>query len=119
MAIENAQLTTTQLDLFGGVPSGSRYAITNIMVVNTYSPSAADAGSHTAYFDMHFRKSGQTLNNKVTCVVKELELPAGETFSFNSERIILEAGDEISFLASPDIGSQNTDLAVSISYLEV
>lgn len=124
MAILNAQLTTTQLNIFdpsgsSGVPAGKRYAITSVMVTNTFSPSDSDASSHTANFDMHFRKSGQALSSKVTCVVKELELPAGETFTFDSEKVILDAGEELSFVAGPDIGSGLTDLAVSVSYLEV
>lgn len=124
MAIVNAQLTTTQLDVFDpinglGVPSDKRYAITNIMICNTYDPTAGDADDHEASFDMHVRKSGQALNNKVTCVVREMLLPAGETFTLDSEKIILDEGEEISFVAQPDTGSSLTDLAVSISYLEV
>jgi hypothetical protein len=111
MAIVNAQLTTTQLDVLT-VPAGKSYAITNILVCNT---SAADAAS----FDMHFIPSGDSLANKVTRVVNELNLPAGETFSFDTEKIVLEEGDKVSFVAEPDIGASLTDLAAMISYLEV
>ena len=124
MAIVNAQLTNTQLDVFdpagnNGVPAGTRYAITNIMVCNTYDPNASDASLHDASFDMHIRKAGQPLNNKITCVVREMLLPSGETFTLDSEKIILDAGEEISFVAQPDTGGSLTDLAVSVSYLEV
>jgi len=120
MALENSQLTTAQLDIFGGgVPSGKRYAITTIMVCNTYDPNDVNAGSNTASFDMHLRKSGQPLNNSVTTVVRELELPAGETYTFDTEKVILDQGEEVSFVAQPDIGAGTTNLAVSVSYLEV
>lgn len=124
MAIVNAQLTTTQLDVFDpvnglGVPTGKRYAITNIMVCNTFDPTDGIADTRDASFDMHVRKSGQELDNKVTCVVREMLLPAGETFTLDSEKIILDEGEEISFVAQPSISSNLTDLAVSISYLEV
>lgn len=124
MAIVNAQLKNTQLDIFDptnglGVPAGKRYAITNIMVCNTYDPNASDADLHEASFDMHIRQAGQPINNKVTCVVREMPLPAGETFTLDSEKIILDEGEEVSFVAQPDIGSSLTDLAVSVSYLEV
>lgn len=120
MAIENAQLTTTQLNVFsGGVPTGKRYAITSIMVANTYDPNLADADTHDASFDMHFRKAGQPLNNQITCVVRELLLPSGETFTFDSEKVLLDEGEEISFVAGPDIGGNLTDLAVSVSWMEV
>jgi hypothetical protein len=116
MAIVNAQLKTTALDIIDqassqGVPAGKSYAITNILVCNT--------GSADANFDMHLIPDGSSLNNKVTRVINNLTLPAAETFTFDSERIVLEAGDAIVFVASPDIGSSLTDLAATISYLEV
>jgi hypothetical protein len=98
------------------------------MVCNSYSPLAVDASSHTAYFDMHFIKDGQALSNSRTCVVRDLQLPAGETFTFDSEKVVLSAGDKVSFVGQnglyedPDGTPGNTDLTdmtVSISYLEV
>ena len=111
MAIVNAQLTTTQLDILT-VPAGKTYAITNILVCNT---DDADSAS----FDLHFIPSGDPLDNKITRVVNNLTLPAKETFTFDSERIVLEAGDKVSFVAEPDLGSGLTDLAATVSYLEV
>lgn len=112
MAIVNAQLTTTQLDILT-VPAGKTYAITNILVCNTDNTDSAT-------FDLHFIPSGAGgLNNKVTRVVNNLTLPAEETFTFDSERIILEAGDRVSFVAEPNLGSGLTDLAATVSYLEV
>jgi len=112
MAIENAQLTTTQSNLLV-VPSDKSYAITTIIVCNT-NLSATSAST----FDLHIAKSGQAIGVETT-IVKGLELPAGETFTFDSERIVLEAGDFVAFEADPDIGSGNTDLAATVSYLEV
>jgi hypothetical protein len=110
MAIVNAQLTTTQLDALT-VPAGKSFAVTNILVCNT--------GTADAQFDLHLIPSGDSLNNKVTRVVNNLVLPAGETFTFDSERIVLEDGDKVSFVAEPDIGTNLTDLAATVSYLEV
>ena len=117
MAIVNAQLKTTALDILDqstgqGVPAGKSYAITNIMVCNT-------DGTATASFDMHLIPSGGALANKVTRVIKGLSLPASETFTFDSERIILEEGDKLVFVAEPDIGATLTNLAATVSYLEV
>lgn len=111
MAIENAQLTTTQLDLLT-VPAGESYAITTVMVCNSSS-------SATASFDMHLIKNTESLSNTKSLIVKELSIPAGETFTFDSEKIVLEAGDKLSFVAEPDIGSGNTNLVATASYLEV
>jgi hypothetical protein len=118
MAIVNNQLTTTQLDAVT-VGAGKRYAITNIMVCNSYSPSGPSAASRDATFDMHLIPNGNAKDDQVTIVVKELTLPAGETFTFDSEKIVLEEGDIVAFVASPDIGAGLTDLAATISYLEV
>ncbi len=111
MAIENARLETTQKDVLV-VPAGKTFAITNILVCNTDT-------TNEAQFDMHFIKANQALNNKITAVVRNLVLPATETFTFDSERIVLDAGDKVSFVASPDVGAGFTDLAVTVSYLEV
>lgn len=118
MAIVNQRLTTTQLNILT-VPPGKSYAITNVLVCNTnFSNSGLDAS-----FDMHLipNNGGNpgTLSNAKTLVVKELNLPVGETFTFDSERIVLEAGDMLSFVAEPDVGSDNTNLAATVSYLEV
>jgi hypothetical protein len=118
MAITNNQLTLTQLDALT-VPASKQYAITNVLICNTYSPVGGSASTRGAKFTMHLIPSGSALANAVTTVVKELVLPAGETFTFDSERIILEAGDKLSFTATPDTGAGNTDLACTVSYMEV
>ena len=106
MAIKNARLTGSQLNVLT-VPSGKRYAITNILVCN-------NAGSGAQVFDLHFiENSGGsigTLSNNITRVINNLSLPFGETFT--SEKVILEAGDTVSFVG-------HADLATTISYLEV
>ena len=123
MAIINAQLKTTPLNILdptgaiaapftGGVPEGKSYAITNILVCNTDLSSSAS-------FDMHLIPRGDPLSNAVTAVVRNLELPPGETFTFDSERIILEEGDKVTFVAEPDDGGGLTTLAATVSYLEV
>jgi len=126
MAIQNAQLTDTQLDvLTANKVSNQTLAITSIMVCNTFAPSAVDeiSGPHIANFDMHIIKDNQELENAVTCVIRELSLPAGETFTFDSEKVILGPGDKLSFVGGAinpaDIVAGLTDLSVSVSYLEV
>jgi hypothetical protein len=123
MAIVNQNLTTTQLDIIEVPDADStgtqRYAITNILVCNTYDPNQPDAASHDAIFDLHLIPNGQALSNTRTCVVRQLTLPAGETFTFDTEKIVLESGDIVAFVAEPDLGSGNTDLAATVSYLEV
>ena len=111
MAIVNQQLTTTQLDMIT-VPASKTYAITNILVCNNNS-------SATASFDLHLIPQSSSLDNAVTRVINNLTLPAGETFTFDSEKIVLDEGDKIAFVAEPDIGGALTNLAATVSYLEV
>lgn len=110
MAIITTRLTTTQLDALT-VPASKSYAITNILVCNN--------GGAAATFDMHFIPSGDPLNNNITRVINGLSVDATETFTFDSEKIVLSTGDKISFVASPDVGSGNTNLSAMVSYLEV
>lgn len=110
MAIVNAQLSTTDLEILT-VPAGKIYAITNILVCNN---SETDSAS----FDLHFL-SNQPKNNNITRVINNLELPARETFTFDSERIILNEGDKVLFVAEPNIGSGLTNLSATLSFLEV
>ena len=113
MAIVNQQLKTTKVDMLL-VPADTSYAITNILVCNTYDPGGVSPEAETAIFDMHLLPSGEALSTTLNCVVRRLSLPAGETFTFDSERIVLEAGDKLSF-----VGDSNGNLAAVVSYLEV
>ena len=121
MAIINQQITTIQSPTsILSVPSGKSYAITKILVCNTYNPNAVDAGTHDASFDLHLVPNGEPRDNQVTAVIRELVLPAGETFTFDTERIVLEQGDEVILIGEPGIyADDKTDLAVTVSYLEV
>ena len=110
MAIVNARLTGSQLNVLT-VPAGKRYAITNILVCNNAASGSQD-------FDLHLiANSGGsigTLDNNVTRVIANLSLPFGETFTFDSEKVILSAGDTVTLLSQAPL-----NLSVTVSYLEV
>lgn len=121
MAIISAQIKTTNTDILdpdgtgspaGAVPTGKTYAITNILVCNNSTSAAAT-------LDMHLVKSGSALSNAVTRVLHDLSLPAKETFTFDSEKLILEQGDKIVLIGGPDIGAGLTNLSATVSFLEV
>jgi hypothetical protein len=125
MAIVNANITTGNTEVLdpdglnpgafsGAVPEGKSYAITNILVCNTSASAAAT-------FTMHLVPRGENITGNKTTVIKDLELPALETFTFDSERIVLEEGDKIIISGFPDDGGGGTEttLAATISYLEV
>ena len=92
------------------VPAEKKYAITTIVVCNYSTTSDA---SFASSFDMHVIPSGESKTN-ATKVLNTIAMPAQETFSFNTERLILEEGDSV-VLNSPD----SNRLSATISYLEV
>jgi hypothetical protein len=94
MAIANEQLIGNGFTTVLSVPSGKTYAITNILVCNNGSTGTAD-------FDMHFVPQGEPASNYDTRVINNLTLPAGETFTFDNEKIVLDEGDSIRFFADP------------------
>lgn len=118
MGIVNAKLTTSELEL-AEVPEGKMYGITNILVCNVYDPDLPDADQHDAYFNMHLVPESASSATDESCVIKKLYLPAGETFTFDSEKVVLTEGDRVVFVAGPDQNSGTTDLSVTVSYLEV
>ena len=83
------------------------------MIICNNSTSAA------ATLDIHLVKSGTALSNAVTRIAHDLSLPAKETFTFDTEKIILDQGDKIVLIGSPDIGAGLSNLSATVSYLEV
>lgn len=112
MAIENASISTIDTTLLT-VPASKRYAITTIMVCNTYTPNISDPNDGLTNFDMHFVKDGDPKSN-VNMVIRSLPMPAGETFTFDSEKVILDGGDSIVLLSDSP-----ANLSATVSYLEV
>lgn len=100
------------------VPTGQSYAITNIIVCNTYNPNSLDPQNETCEFDLHLIPSGTAYSDSVTTVVRKLRLPAGETFTFDTERVVLDAGDSIVINGSRSIGG-NDNLACTVSFMRI
>ena len=117
MAIINAQLTNAVQDILT-TPAGKNYAITCIFICNS-------SWQHNANFDMHLIPTGTAIDDEVTRMINDLQLAPRETFTLDTEKIVLGPGDKISFFARPALGpddgssSNLTDLAVCISYIEV
>ena len=117
MAIVNKIIENVRTDVIT-VPAGKSYAITNILVCNQ--------GSTDVSFDMHLLPSGDGgFDTALNRVINNLTLPGEETFSFDSEKIVLEAGDIVAFKGTPGNGlatpgaDQYTNLSATLSYLEV
>ena len=91
MAIQSTAIGTSNTDLY--ISSGNT-AVTCIWVCNTATYNPLDPSSGTTYLDLHFVKQGQGVSN-TNLIVNQLPVPAGETVSFDTERIILDNGDRV------------------------
>jgi hypothetical protein len=127
MAIENKSFSGLDgsfnriADTLLTVPAGTSYAITTIIICNTFNPDPLDPDNGEGDFDLHLIPEAEVTaagsvadavadNNRV---IKDLNLKAGESYSFDSEKLILEAGDVIAVLGT------TSDLSATVSYLEI
>jgi len=130
MAVENSRLIDGNTLLLE-VSEGKSYAITTIIVCNTYTPDPSDPLLGQAEFDLHLITKAEVdaelvwedaISNR-NKVINGISLNAGETYSFDSEKLILTEGDIIVFAATPDENPGTptgyTNLSATVSYLEV
>ena len=111
MALTSTAIGTSVTTIFG--PSSGSTAITNIMFCNTIPYNPASPSTGLAYLTVHLvKKNGSATTTNM--VVNYLPLPAGETFSFEAEKIILDDGDFIQA-----ISSAVTTLVATVSSLAV
>jgi hypothetical protein len=125
MAISSVAVANTDTDLIlvpdpvaGWDPATSpeptiRYAVTTIMVCNTWVPNPVHEEDGITNFDLHLVKRDEPKSD-TNKIINALQLPAGETFTFDSEKIILESGDKVVI-----VGESPTNLSATVSYLEV
>ena len=67
---------------------------------------------------MHFVPAAGSYSDTVTSVVRRLELPAGETFTLDTEKVVLDAGDSVQVNGSAS-ASGTGRLACTVSYLDI
>lgn len=95
MAIQNDLVTTTGVDIFTcpgtAVTDEQEHAVTCIMFCN-YS---GDDETIT----IHAVPSGASLTD-TTKIIVDLSIPAGESFTFDTEKLVLATGDKIHAVTS-------------------
>ena len=112
MAIQSTQIGGGGDDILT-VPAGKSWAITTMLFCNTALPQDIYTDDGDTFLDLHLCKSGIPISN-ANKVLNNIPIPAGETFSFDTEKIILEAGDYIyASTTSP------TEITATVSYIEV
>jgi hypothetical protein len=105
MAISNTLVTNTPTAVYT-VPTGQEFAVTTMFFCN-YSASDVTLSS------LNLVPSGGTASD-TNRIIKDLLVPAGETLTFDSEKIILGSQDFISAVAS-----DNSRLNVTFCTLQV
>ena len=91
MAIDSVAIGTGNTDLYTSV---GKNAVTTIMICNTatYIPATPTVG--LTYLDLHLVKFGAGITT-TNLIINQLPIPAGETFTFDTEKIILDNGDRV------------------------
>ena len=105
MAIASTLITSTPTAIFT-CPAGQEFALTTMFFCN-YS------GSDVVLQSLNLVPSGGSAST-TNRIVHNLTIPAGETFTFDSEKIIISSGDFVS--AVTDV---NTRLNVTFCTLRV
>jgi hypothetical protein len=105
MAIRNQSLGTVGNNIFL-CPVGEEHAVTCIVFCN-HSASQATINVYAV-------PSSVTLVGLDSIIMKELLLPAGETFTFDTEKFVLGGGDRIHALASA-----NSAVTATVSSMRV
>lgn len=110
MAIENTLISSTASPIY---TSTGRTAITTVIVCNTSVYDPGDPTDGLDYLSLHLVKDGESAGD-VNKIVNALPVPAGETVTFDQEKIILEDGDSVVAYSSVI-----ENLVSTVSYLEV
>ncbi len=108
MAVQSVAISNVNTDLF--VSSGNN-AITTIMICNKIPFDPLDPTADQTYLYLHVVANGDGVTD-TNLVVNKLLVPAGETVTFDTEKLILANGDKI--VANSDLPA---NLVATISSL--
>lgn len=91
MAIQSTAIGTSNTTLY---TSSGNTAVTCIWVCNTATYDPLNPTTGLTYLDLHFVKTGDGITT-TNLIVNQLPVPAGETVTFDTEKIILDNGDRV------------------------
>ena len=96
MAIVNTTITGSNTTIY---TSSGNNAITTIIVCNTSAFSPASPSANQSLLYMYAVPSGGSAGSG-NIIVNGLPVPAGETVSFDQEKMVLGSGDELKAICS-------------------
>lgn len=91
MAIQSTAIGTSNTTLY---TSSGNTAVTCIWVCNTATYDPLNPTTGLTYLDLHFVKTGDGITT-TNLIVNQLPVPAGETVTFDTEKIILDNNDRV------------------------
>ena len=110
MAIVNQNITTGATVDVLTVPAGKSYAITSVLITNTGPEDAP--GAEDSRFNLYAVTGAYSSN--ASMIVNNALLPGAETFTLDTEKLVLGAGDYFKVSCSG-----TNSISVVVSYLEV
>jgi hypothetical protein len=112
MAIQCTQIGSGYTDILD-VPADKSWAVTTIMFCNTALPEDIYTDDGDTYLDVHLCAGGEAAGPG-NQILNNIPIPAGETFTLDTEKLILEETDVIkASTTSP------TNITATVSYMEV
>jgi hypothetical protein len=87
-------------------------AITTLIFCNTYTYDPANPATGTTTLTLHVIPSGGS-RGPANMILNAMPIPAGETFTFDTEKVVLDNSDTVVALASA------ANLSATVSYMSV
>lgn len=95
--------------------SSGNNAVTCLWICNTATFDPNNPTTNRIFLDVHYCKSGAGVST-TNKVVSALPVPAGESVTFDTEKIILDNGDFVALYVTP---TSATNLSATISTIPV
>ena len=111
MAIQNTAIATGMSPTTIYNSSGAT-AITTTIFCNTNIYNSGSPTANTVELTLHVIPSGGS-RGPANMILNAMPIPAGETFTFDTEKMVLETGDTFVALASA------ANLSATVSYMSV
>jgi hypothetical protein len=98
-------ILTAQTDIVLQVEQGQQYAITSMFFCNTTNRDSS--------IQVHLVSGGSTASD-FNKIISDLIITPGDTFTFDTEKIILDSGDSVQAKSNP-----TASISVTLSYVRV
>ena len=92
--------------------SSGQTAITTLIFCNTNAYNSSSPTANTVNLTLYLVPTGSSANS-TNMIVNQLPIPAGETFTFDTEKVVMASGDFVVAVGSV------AGLSCTISYMSV